>query len=823
MKRWPWFIFILFIALLTCACGGKAPFPTYQFKLISTKKQDVKMTNWVFSDINGDNIDELIYSGSTEQSINHLFVSNQSLKTFSQFNSQSKIRSFKVLNHPGQNNNWLFYTYNDGRFVYLSAALYEWSVPLKRQDFRFESIARKDKYMDVPSVEWYAVIYPLMIGDIDNDGKYELLCMTSDSFTANPRGLVAYDFDSRKIKWQLDLPTCLTHVFVDDFDGDGTLEILTANYAFKNTTEVKEGIDDSNGWLLMVGSDGKIITRKRLFTDYGASYLAIGRKDKDGKIDIYKLEATWGAADNNNSVELLNWSKNGFVSRKKYEVESALVRNQLNFFVDVNISDQYRLFTPSRTKGLIVLDQNLERIQNKIDDTIQIVWAVGDINEDGKKEIILQTDDNEFIITDHDAHILAKLVNPFPEETMVNAHIVNTGFGNRRLIAIVSPTQIRYYMMEKLALHTLLKSYFYHYRIFLNVIIAIYLIFLTIKYFRLRSFLYQTINRTQSSLIMMKNSKQIRYMNQGARKLLGQGTNIKKERFLQKLSPDIYEKLQDFCRSDLLNQNESIDLTIGDVSRTYQVILTKTGKLTTPYVIIINNPPSVDHEVTGKLQWAEIARRLSHHVRRHISNILLALDPLEKDLSAKTEIEEYFRLIKSEINQIKVFTHAFQRFTELKDYALKNQDIIPSIEKIIKRTPVPSTVTLLKDWSLKSVRAYIEPIRFEEAITNLITNALESMSKGGTLQISVKEFPYHEVSDKTCSVLIEIDDSGDGIPEKYLKEIWEPFFTTKPDGTGIGLPETKKIIESMHGSIEIQSEQGIGTLVTIWLKGADDD
>jgi len=71
-------------------------------------------------------------------------------------------------------------------------------------------------------------------------------------------------------------------------------------------------------------------------------------------------------------------------------------------------------------------------------------------------------------------------------------------------------------------------------------------------------------------------------------------------------------------------------------------------------------------------------------------------------------------------------------------------------------------------------------------------------------------------------VLIEIEDTGIGIPTKYLEDIWKPFFTTNQSGTGIGIPETKKIIDSMGGLMNIQSEEKVGTVVSIWLKGASD-
>jgi signal transduction histidine kinase len=221
------------------------------------------------------------------------------------------------------------------------------------------------------------------------------------------------------------------------------------------------------------------------------------------------------------------------------------------------------------------------------------------------------------------------------------------------------------------------------------------------------------------------------------------------------------------------------------------------------------------------LEWAEIARRLSHHVRRHITNVILALGPLEKDCTE--EAAEYLGIIKSEIEKVRVFTHAFQRFTEMHNYDLKVQDLIPSMEHALSNIKIPGNINVIRNYDLKSIHARIEPIRFEEALVNIINNATEAMPEGGTLHISIREFPRHQSPGGKLSVLLEFEDTGKGIPKKYMEDIWKPFFTTNQSGTGIGIPETRKIIDSMGGMMDIQSEEGLGTTVSIWLKGAQDE
>jgi signal transduction histidine kinase len=142
---------------------------------------------------------------------------------------------------------------------------------------------------------------------------------------------------------------------------------------------------------------------------------------------------------------------------------------------------------------------------------------------------------------------------------------------------------------------------------------------------------------------------------------------------------------------------------------------------------------------------------------------------------------------------------------------------------VVARITLPEKITLIKNWKLNSVHAFIEPIRFEEALTNLINNAVEAMPEGGILHVSAKVFPHHTSPKGPLSVLVEIEDSGVGIPAKYMDEIWKPFFTTNQSGTGIGLPESRKIITSMGGEISVQSEEGVGTVVSVWLKGEGDD
>ena len=96
-----------------------------------------------------------------------------------------------------------------------------------------------------------------------------------------------------------------------------------------------------------------------------------------------------------------------------------------------------------------------------------------------------------------------------------------------------------------------------------------------------------------------------------------------------------------------------------------------------------------------------------------------------------------------------------------------------------------------------------------QSFLNILINAMQSMPEGGRIQI--------EVSSKDNVVTVHFDDEGRGIPEDNLEKIWDPFFTTKEKGSGLGLGIVKNIIEAHNGSIQISNREVRGARVTVEL------
>jgi two-component system, cell cycle sensor histidine kinase and response regulator CckA len=153
---------------------------------------------------------------------------------------------------------------------------------------------------------------------------------------------------------------------------------------------------------------------------------------------------------------------------------------------------------------------------------------------------------------------------------------------------------------------------------------------------------------------------------------------------------------------------------------------------------------------------------------------------------------------------------AFAR--QQKDDVLQITDLTALISDIVEILKVTSPGETEIRWSPpeNDILYPINPTRFQQLVMNLCINAVHAMPEGGTLEITL-------TGRKDKRVLIEVSDTGTGIPEENVDKIFTPLFTTKEKdrGTGLGLFVVKQIVEEIHGTIHVKSRPGAGTTFEI--------
>ncbi len=202
---------------------------------------------------------------------------------------------------------------------------------------------------------------------------------------------------------------------------------------------------------------------------------------------------------------------------------------------------------------------------------------------------------------------------------------------------------------------------------------------------------------------------------------------------------------------------------------------------------------------------------VSHEIRNSLSTIsayvqLLQLEKVLDEMKADKILTEVTRVNKI-LNDFKSFARPSQlkfmrhSLNELLRYVVDLMLAKARIGKVEIKTIMPE-----QDVFAKVDKGYIHQV-----FINLIENAIQAMENGGTLTIRLLK------DEQSGLALIEFEDTGVGIPEKNLSEIFNLFYTTKKDGSGLGLALCKNVIKNHGGSIKVQSKVGVGTKFIIEL------
>jgi len=130
------------------------------------------------------------------------------------------------------------------------------------------------------------------------------------------------------------------------------------------------------------------------------------------------------------------------------------------------------------------------------------------------------------------------------------------------------------------------------------------------------------------------------------------------------------------------------------------------------------------------------------------------------------------------------------------------------IEKSLTASKIPENIKVKRNFAEKAI-ATVDGKQLERVFLNLTKNAVQAMPNGGKLTIATNETKDH--------IEIEFTDTGAGISEENMSKLFEPLFTTKAKGIGMGLAICKKIVEEHGGTIEVKSKVGQGTTFTIKL------
>jgi signal transduction histidine kinase len=212
-----------------------------------------------------------------------------------------------------------------------------------------------------------------------------------------------------------------------------------------------------------------------------------------------------------------------------------------------------------------------------------------------------------------------------------------------------------------------------------------------------------------------------------------------------------------------------------------------------------------------------LASIVSHEIRGPLSVIKNSSEFLKVRLgkSLDEKVSRHLKILKEEVNTADKIIDDILGFARVKDLALTPVDISVIVEATTRRASIPDDVRVIYSLNTDISHVSIDVSQIERVFLNIVNNALDSMCKGGTLTIVSREEKH--AKHEGAFVAISFNDTGMGIRGEDLPKVFEPLFTTKSKGTGLGLATCQNIVRAHKGEIQVESKEGEGTTVTVKL------
>jgi signal transduction histidine kinase len=219
---------------------------------------------------------------------------------------------------------------------------------------------------------------------------------------------------------------------------------------------------------------------------------------------------------------------------------------------------------------------------------------------------------------------------------------------------------------------------------------------------------------------------------------------------------------------------------------------------------------AIESELELSRRMAAIGRLTSgvgHEVKNPINAIVVHLELLKNKLGdASPPAQRHLEVIESEIHRLDRVVQMLVDFSRPVELDLREQDLRTVVGDVLSlaSAELPTrNITLVTSMPAMPLIANVDADLLKQAVLNVIQNGAQSMPEGGKLEVVLEE--------DRKSAILRISDEGTGIPDEIREKIFDLYFTTKTEGSGIGLSMTYRILQLHHGSIDVQSRAVRGT------------
>ncbi len=354
---------------------------------------------------------------------------------------------------------------------------------------------------------------------------------------------------------------------------------------------------------------------------------------------------------------------------------------------------------------------------------------------------------------------------------------------------------------------------------------------------RERSFLEMVFNTIEDGILVVDESANILYLNQSVSRLLGvrlddaEGQPV--TRFIPQLDWAQISALDRRGGPGVLRHEFEVSYPRPRLLRLYAAPLDGEGVGSSGVALILHDATEARQKTTEAVETERVhaltllAASVAHELGNPLNALHIHLQLMEREVkrlrqaadedpaaihARADKLQEYLGVARGEISRLDYIITEFlsaMRPTPPKFRSGSLNDVVADTLALLQPELDNRKLVVRQKLAGGLPPVRLDPAQMKQVLVNLVKNAMQAMTKGGSLTLATGTTPDE--------AWLTVADTGSGIPSEQLNRIFEPFYTTKQKGTGLGLMIVQRILRDHGGRVELESRVGVGTTFRLWL------
>lgn len=796
----------------------------FPFKLESVAAYDPSV---ILEDLNGDGHYEILKIHNATDAVTGTRSSFLQIRTHAnliveQVNFPALIWDVRCLDWNRDNKQELVVTLlrNDSLFVSFVATD-------GRKLFSFFLVNGYPRHEPEGELEWDPAITDYHLADVNQDGRNDLVTVIRTGLARAPRGILVHSLPEGQLLAQKLVGAMIMDSYCDDFNNDGVSEVLVRSFSPNNGAQAG-GFDDQHSYLIAfkLAIPIEIVWSKQYGKTWSLVSLNSADFDGDSRREFIVRSSTLAAQDPLKSsfeiIEAGTWR-----SLQKIEFPDQF---RGHVIADFDRDGKFEIVALRHPDEIWVMDRTFRLLKRH-----QLAFGefslalLSDSDGDGLNEIVAHNDKTLYVLG---------------PDLEIRAFMSGAKYLGGMRKEVGEPSCLLVAFDDKITLLRMTKNEFhlwYRYgRPALAITALVLAVMMTGAVIRMRG--RSRLTGALQDFVFANDSRGLLFLRPDGRILR---CNHRLFSCMQQAEP---KSLQDRHFTEVLNHDELLAFLRAALQAPYHRHETKitcppeqservVHVIVDPLTIKGHSRPhwlvqfldkTVELEIHKARTWGKMAQRIAHDIKNPLTTILLTQQRLqmeyrERSPEAAAVYDGYSTKITERIEALRLMTRNFMKLVNLEKLHLTEKELHPFLRDTVQHLSknLPPDVELELKLNGQDETGSMDPDQIKVLLENLISNAVNAMPRGGRITISAnttKDLHLVAVAPGPRDyAVIEISDTGKGMPPDMLTKIFAPEFTATENGTGLGLAMVKKIVDGHHGHIEVESTPGLGTVFSVYL------